>query len=74
VHVYDEPFRSANRLQEYYSLHAGLKALCAVGPPVLVHESYELPESVPVHLLRLDKGSQATLMAMREFPTRHLAW
>jgi hypothetical protein len=74
VHVYDEPFRSANRLQEYYSLHAGLKALCAVGPPVLVHESYELPESVPVHLLRLNKGSQATLMAMREFPTRHLAW
>jgi hypothetical protein len=74
VHVYDEAFRSANRLQEYYSLYAGLKALCGVGSPVLVHESYELPESVPVHLLRLDKGSPATLIAMREFPTRHLVW
>jgi len=74
VHVYDEAFRSANRLQEYYSLYAGFRALCGVGSPVLVHESYELPEAVPVHLLRLDKGSPATLMAMREFPTRHLVW
>ena len=74
VHVYDDAFRNAHRLQEYYSLYVGLKALCAVGPPVLVHESYELPEAVPVHLLRLDKGSPATLSGMREFPTRHLVW
>ncbi len=74
VHVYDEAFRNAHRLQEYYSLYAGLKELCAVGPPVLVHEGYELPEAVPVHLLRLDKGSPETLIGMRKFPTRHLVW
>lgn len=74
VHIYDEAFRSAHRLQEYYSLYAGLKALCAVGPPVLVHEAYELPEAVPVYVLRLASGSPATLMGMREFPVRHLIW
>ena len=74
VHIYDEAFRNAHRLQEYYSLYSGFKALSAVGSPVLVHESYELPESVPVHLLRLDKGSPATLIGMRDFPTRHLVW
>ena len=74
VHVYDEAFRAAHRLQEYYSLYTGFKALCAVGAPVLMHESYELPQAVPVHLLRLDKGSLATLNRMREFPTRHLVW
>jgi hypothetical protein len=74
VHIYDEAFRGAHRLQEYYSLYAGLKALCAVGPPVLVHEAYELPEAVPVCLLRLASGPPATLIGMREFPTRHLVW
>lgn len=74
VHVYDEAFRNAHRLQEYYSLYAGLKALCAVGPPVLVHEAYELPEAVPVHLLQLESDSQAKLIAMRAFPVRHLVW
>ena len=74
VHIYDEAFRNAHRLEEYYSLYAGLKALCAVAPPVLVHEGYELPKAVPVHLLRLDKGSPAVLIGMREFPTRHLVW
>ena len=74
VHVYDEAFREAHRLQEYYSLYAGLKALCAVGPPVLMHQSYELPEAVPVHLLRLAEGSPSTLISMRDFPTRHLVW
>ncbi len=74
VHIYDEEFRQAHRLQEYYSLYAGLKALCAVGPPVLVHEAYELPEAVPVHLLRLVGGGPAASAGMREFPTRHLVW
>lgn len=74
VHIYDEAFRSAHRLQEYYSLYAGLKVLSAIGPPVLVHQSYELPEAVPVHLLRLERGSPATLIGMREFPTRHIVW
>lgn len=74
VHVYNEDFRNAHRLQEYYSLYAGLKALSAVGTPVLVHKSYELPEAVPVHLLRLERGDRATLARMREFPTRHLVW
>lgn len=74
VHVYDEAFRSAHRLQEYYSLYAGLKALSAIAPPVLVHQSYELPEAMPVHLLRLAHGSPATLIGMRTFPLRHLVW
>jgi hypothetical protein len=74
VHIYDEAFRSAHRLQEYYSLYAGFKALCAVGAPVLVHKSYELPEAVPVHLLRLAAEDQATIIRMRDFPTRHLVW
>lgn len=74
VHIYDVAFRDAHRLQEYYSLYAGLKALCAVGTPVLVHKSYELPEAVPVHLLRLDRGERTTLNRMRDFPTRHLVW
>ncbi|GMQ77312.1 MAG: hypothetical protein BMS9Abin01_2641 [Gammaproteobacteria bacterium] len=74
VHIYDEVFRNTHRLQEYYSLYAGFKALCAVGPPVLVHESYELPAAVPVRLLRPREASPATLIGMREFPTRHLVW
>ena len=74
VHIYDEAFRNEYRLEEYYSLYAGFKALCAAGAPVLKHEGYELPEAVPVHLLNLTKGSQATLSSMREFPTRHLVW
>lgn len=74
VHIYDEAFRSAHRLQEYYSLYAGLKALCAVGPPVLVHEAYELPDAVPVHLLELSGVSPGAAIGMREFPTRHLVW
>ncbi len=74
VHIYDEAFRAAHRLQEYYSLYAGFKALCAVGPPVLVHESYELPAAVPVRLLRLREASPATLIGMGEFPIRHLVW
>jgi hypothetical protein len=74
VHIYDEAFRRAHRLQEYYSLYAGLKALCGVAPPVLVHEAYELPEAVPVYLLRLVTGNPTTQISMREFPTRHLVW
>jgi hypothetical protein len=74
VHVYDQAFREAHRLQEYYSLHAGLKALCAVGVPVLVHQSYELPQAVPVHLLRIADVDRATMTRMRDFPTRHLVW
>lgn len=74
LHIYDEAFRTAHRLQEYYSLYTGLKALCAVGPPVLVHEAYELPDAVPVHLLQLTQASPAALSAIREFPTRHLVW
>ena len=74
VHIYDEAFRRAHRLQEYYSLYAGLKALSAIGPPVLVHQSYELPQAVPVHLLRLERGPPATLINMRAFPTRHIVW
>jgi hypothetical protein len=74
VHIYDEDFRNTHRLQEYYSLYAGFKALCAVGVPVLKHEAYELPEAVPVHLLRLAAGNPATLARMREFPVRHLVW
>lgn len=74
VHIYDEAFRETHRLQEYYSLYAGLKALSAIAPPVLVHQSYELPQTVPVHLLRLSHGSPATLIGMRSFPTRHLVW
>jgi len=74
VHIYDEEFRNTHRLEEYYSLYTGFKALCAAGAPVLMHEAYELPEAVPVHLLRLGKGSPATLRSMREFPTRHLVW
>jgi len=73
VHVYDEAFRSAHHLQEYYSLYAGLKALSAIAPPVLVHQSYELPQTVPVHLLRLTDESPAA-RGMRAFPTRHLVW
>jgi hypothetical protein len=41
---------------------------------VLVHEAYELPEAVPVYLLRLVTGNPTTLISMREFPTRHLVW
>jgi hypothetical protein len=74
LHIYDEAFRNAHRLQEYYSLYAGFKALCAVGVPVLVHKSYELPEAVPVHLLRLENMDRATFTRLREFPTRHLVW
>ncbi len=74
VHVYDETFRTTHRLQEYYSLYEGLKALCGVGPPVLVHQAYELPEAVPVYILRLANASPATLLGMREFPIRHLVW
>lgn len=74
VHVYNEAFRSAHRLQEYYSLYAGLKALSAVAPPVLVHQAYELPQRVPVQLLRLGDASAATLIGMRTFPLRHLVW
>ena len=74
VHIYDEEFRNTHHLEEYYSLYAGFKALCAAGAPVLKHEAYELPEAVPVHLLRLDQGNPATLRSMREFPTRHLVW
>lgn len=74
VHVYDEAFRQAHRLQEYYSLYAGLKALCTVGPPVLVHEAYELPQAVPVYLLRLVDARPGAQIGMREFPTRHLVW
>ena len=74
VHIYDQAFREAHRLEEYYSLHAGFKALCGVGVPVLVHQSYELPEAVPVHLLRIDNVDRATMTRMRDFPTRHLVW
>ena len=74
VHVYDEAFREAHRLQEYYSLYTGLKALCAVAPPVLVHEAYELPERVPVHLLEPRNVDRRTANAIREFPLRHLVW
>ena len=74
VHIYDEDFRTAHRLEEYYSLYNGFEALCAAGVPVLKHEAYELPEAVPVHLLGLEKGSPATLSGMREFPIRHLVW
>jgi hypothetical protein len=74
VHIYDEAFRNSHRLDEYYSLHAGLKALSAAGAPVLKHESYELPKAVPVHLLQLAKGNPAMLRRMRAFPTRHLVW
>jgi hypothetical protein len=75
LHVYDESFRQAHRLREYYSLYAGLKALCSVGAPVLVHESYELPNSIPVHLLKpsSSRGVVAQL-SVREFPIRHLVW
>ena len=74
VHIYDADFREAHRLQEYYSLYSGFKALCAVGAPVLVHQSYELPEAVPVHLLQLEQLDRATLTRMRDFPVRHLVW
>jgi hypothetical protein len=74
VHVYDEAFRQAHRLEEYYSLYTGLKALCAAGAPVLVHKSYELPDAIPLHLLRLDRGDAALLNRMRRFPVRHLDW
>ena len=74
VHIYDEDFRNAYRLEEYYSLYAGFKALCAAGVPVLKHEAYELPEAVPVHLLSLADAPPAVLRRMREFPIRHLVW
>lgn len=74
VHIYDEAFRNSHRLHEYYSLYAGLKALSAVGVPVLVHQSYELPDAVPVHLLRLERGDPAARIRMRDFATRHLVW
>ena len=73
VHVYDEEFRESYRLQEYYSLYEGLKALSSIGAPVLLHRGYELPQSIPVHLLR-PTGAPGAQVRVREFPMRHVVW
>ena len=66
--IYDELRRLAEaRLNKEF----GAESLTAT---VLVHEAYELPQAVPVYILRLTTGSPATLINMREFPTRHLVW
>ncbi|MCB1740902.1 MAG: hypothetical protein KDK91_11070 [Gammaproteobacteria bacterium] len=75
VHVYDEGFRQRNKLDEYYSLYRGLRALSAVGAPVLLHKEFALETAVPVVLLRpVENLAGMHLHSVRSFPLRDICW
>lgn len=75
LHIYDENIRERYKLDEYYSLYEGLKALCPFGAPVLVNRGFDAETAIPVYLLRpAGKGGDFTEFSIREFPTRHVVW
>jgi len=75
LHIYDDDFRSKNRLDEFYSLYKGLKALYAIGAPVLLHGGGELGSVIPVTLLRPSgRGGDITQISAREFPAKEIVW
>jgi len=75
LHIYDENFRTKNKLEEYYSLYKGLKALCAIGAPVLLYRGEDTEASIPVTLLRPSmRGGDITQLSVKEFPAREVVW
>lgn len=75
LHIYDDDFRVKNRLDEFYSLYKGLKALCAIGAPVLLHGGAELEGAIPVTLLQPSgRGGDITQISVREFPAKEIVW
>ena len=75
LHIYDDDFRVKNRLDEFYSLYKGLKALCAIGAPVLLHGGAELEGVIPVTLLQPSgRGGDITQVRVREFPAKEIVW
>ena len=75
VHVYDQAFRVGNRLDEYYSLHRGLRAISSAGAPLLEYSRGPLGLAVPVTLLTPAAAPETPqALAVRRFPLRHLVW
>ncbi len=75
LHIYDEDFRAKNKLQEFYSLYQGMRALCSIGAPVLLHQGQQIEGVVPVALLRPSiRGGDITQVSVREFPAKEVVW
>ena len=75
LHIYDDDFREKNRLDEFYSLYKGLKVLCGIGAPVLLHSGSEIGSAIPVTLLRPSgRGGDITQISVREFPGKEIVW
>lgn len=76
LHIYDEDFRTKNQLDEFYSLYKGLKSLCNIGAPVLLHESDDIGAGViPVTLLRPSmRGGDISQLSVKEFPAKEIVW
>lgn len=75
LQIYDVDFREKNKLDEFYSLYKGMKALCGIGAPVLLHQGEDLGSTIPVTLLRPSmKGGDITQVSVREFPTKEVVW
>ena len=75
VHVYDETFRTAHGLDAFHSLYRGLRALAAVGAPVLEFQRGPLGRNIAVSLLTPAAAPESQqAMAVRKFPLRHLLW
>ena len=75
LHIYDDDFREKNKLDEYYSLYKGLKSLCNIGAPVLLHEGGEITGAIPVTLLKPSmRGGDITQLSVKEFPAKEIVW
>ena len=75
LHIYDPIFRAQHDLSEHYSLYNGLRVLCDIGAPVLLHREEGFDTTIPVVLLKPSHaGGQITQVSVREFPTRDVVW
>jgi hypothetical protein len=86
VHIYKQDFRTENKLEEYYSLYSGFRALAGVGTPVLIYEGQNpLIEQTAIRFLKVSDRSinllQGNLLkgnllqeGVREFTAQALVW
>ncbi len=75
VNIYDIDFRRRHHLDEHYSLHQGLRALSAIGAPVLEFQPGAIGRSIRVRLLIPAAAPESVAAAaVRRFPLRHLLW
>lgn len=75
VNVYDADFRSRHKLDEYYSLYRGLRALAAIGAPLLEFQRGPIGHAMAVKLLMPAAAPESEgAAAVRRFPLRHVIW